>query len=399
MTNANEAALRFQGPAVVAEADGRAVLRTMLEVRAPVVFEPRVEVRLQAKDGAVHHAESSQARYLGWLPRGTYRVDVVLPQPLAEGPVEYAMRSYHRASMVEVASGGVHGTFTPGRPGAPTPLAWSIESIAPAPPLASLSWGKGHADWFFRHFDHAALTVQSYMLGNDPMLRGSILDVGCGDGITDLALALRTGCRELIGVDPFRGYERLDEVMAQNHLPPDARPASLSFQPEDASRLPFPDNRFDAIVSWGSVEHIAGGYLTALAEMRRVLKPGGLLFIHPGLYYSNVGSHLTEFSSEPHFHLKKPLEEVRRIVMEAPMDRMDRSGHVATREEYWQWFRELNPITVQRFEQELRAHDFQPWRVAVRTDPLVEYTPEIERYPMLDLAIAEVYISCRNRKG
>ena len=67
-------------------------------------------------------------------------------------------------------------------------------------------------------------------------------------------------------------------------------------------------------------------------------------------------------------------------------------------EQYWQWFRELNPITVTQFEKELRERDLQPWRVAIRTEDLIEYTPEIEAYPMQDLATAELYVSCINKK-
>jgi SAM-dependent methyltransferase len=388
--------MRFESVAM-AVADGRPVLRAMVRVESAIVFFPRFHVRIVAADGSIIESHSASARELGWLPRGTYRVDFTLPQPMALGPAAFTLRMSERVAMQEepaaVAEGSFHASPEPA-----TPAAWLVEAQAPAPPLASLSWNKGHADWFFRHFDHAALTVQSYLLGDSPLLRGRILDVGCGDGITDLALALRTGCRELVGVDPFRGYERLGEVLDENHVPRDVIPPSLRFLPEDANHLPFEDDAFDVLVSWGSVEHIAGGYAQAMAEMRRVLRPGGLLFIHPGLYYSNYGHHLGEFSSEPHFHLKRPLDEVRRIVMEAPMNRMDRSGHVATREEYWQWFRELNPITVSGFERELRALDFQPWRVALRTEPMIEYSAEIERYPMQDLATAELYVSCWNRK-
>ena len=40
----------------------------------------------------------------------------------------------------------------------------------------------------------------------------------------------------------------------------------------------------------------------------------------------------------------------------------------ATPEQYWQWFTELNPITVAGFEKELRSLGFEPWRVAIRTE-------------------------------
>ena len=163
--------------------------------------------------------------------------------------------------------------------------------------------------------------------------------------------------------------------------------------------MPYADDSFDVVLSWGSLEHIAGGYQKALQEIRRVLRDGGLFFVHPGLYYASFGHHLGEFSAEPHFHLKHPQDEVRRIVFETPPLRIDRSGHVATPAEYWQWYQEFDPITVDGFERELRALDFEPWRVALRTEPILEYTPELLSYPMQQLATAELYVSCWNRKG
>lgn len=44
--------------------------------------------------------------------------------------------------------------------------------------------------------------------------------------------------------------------------------------------LPFPDKSFDVVTFWAVIEHIPVGYeLASLREMRRVLKPGGYLFI------------------------------------------------------------------------------------------------------------------------
>jgi hypothetical protein len=120
--------------------------------------------------------------------------------------------------------------------------------------------------------------------------------------------------------------------------------------------------------------------------------------VAPGLFYSNIGHHLGEFSSEPFFHLKKSREEIRRMVLDTPPRYIDRSGEFASNEQYWQWFTELNPITVARFEQEMRALEFRPWRIALRTDELIEYTPQIEHYPIQDLANTELYSSWINRK-
>jgi SAM-dependent methyltransferase len=279
--------------------------------------------------------------------------------------------------------------------------AWQLRSGTGAPAIESLSWKRGAADWFYKHFDHAARTTASYLLGDSPLLRGRILDVGCGDGITDLGIALRCEPAELVGIYPFRGYERLPEILRNANVPADVVPSNLRFLPASANEIPFEDDRFDVVISWGSLEHIAGGYAKALTEIRRVLKPDGLLMAHPGLFYSDVGNHLGEFAfarDEPYVHLKRPREWLRETVLASEPDRMDRSGDVATPADYWRWFTELNPITVPAFEDELRALGFEPWRVALRTHDRVDYTPELQRYSFVDLAVGELYVSAYNRK-
>lgn len=392
------AAIGFEGAWAVEQAAGRAELAGTVRVAAAIVFLPAFRVRIEG--GAATEADSATTSYLGWLPRGSYRVRIFLPGACAAGDYRYTIEARHRAAMADAVAATHEGRFSLAGPAAEAgaAFAWAVEALPPGVAIENLSWKRGHADWFFRHFDHAATTIQSYMLGDSPLLRGRILDVGCGDGITDLGLALRTGCEELVGIDPFKGYERLPAVVRDNHLPDDIVPKSLRFLPADANRLPFTDDRFDAVISWGSVEHMAGGYLQALREIKRVLKPDGLLFIHPGLYYSNIGHHLGEFSAEPFFHLKKRREELERLVLGTRPAYMDRAGEFSTPAQYWQWFTELNPITVTRFEQELRALEFEPWRVAIRTEGLVEYTPELLSHPMQDLATNELYVSCISRK-
>jgi SAM-dependent methyltransferase len=387
-------AMHLDGLPTALSVDGRRILRGTLRIDTPIVFGPHLRVNIGGFE-----SDSIHTSPVGWLPRGRYRIDILLPDALPAGRTPFGIDMRHGESMVDVSASGIHGeVLVPAGTSGVREIAWSLESLAPTPPLGSLSWRRGDSDWFYRHFDHAASIVMSYILGDSPLLKGRILDVGCGDGITDLGIALRTGCEELVGVDPFKGFERLPGIVKDNGLPADIFPSNLRFMPVDANKLPFPDDRFDVVVSWGSVEHMAGGYLQALREVRRVLKPGGLFFVAPGLFYSTIGHHLDEFSDEPFFHLKKSREELRRMVLETPPKYIDRSGEFATNEQYWQWYTELNPITVAEFEKELRELDFQPWRVALRTMPLLEYTPEIESYPIETLVNAELYMSCINRK-
>ena len=364
-----------------------------LEIGSPVLFEPVFD--FTTSDGAIYGGSDS-ALHIGWLPRGRYSVTAPVPRHVGDDPASLWFQLRHKHGMAyHVAA---RSEVRPEAGQSITDTGWHVEALSPTPPLSSLAWQKGHSDWFFRHFDHAATTIISYLLGDHPLLKGRILDVGCGDGITDLGVALRTQCAELVGLEPFRQYERLPSIVAENHLPPDVVPPSLRFVAEDANFLPFPDNSFDVVLSWGSVEHMAGGYLQALREVKRVLRPDGLFMVAPGLFYSNIGHHLTEFSSEPFFHLKKSEAEIRDLVLNTPPKYIDRSGEFSSNEQFYQWYTELNRITVARFEQEMRALEFAPWRIALRTDGLVEYSREIEHYPIQDLANTELYSSWFNRK-
>jgi SAM-dependent methyltransferase len=390
----------FEGPLTVSRRGARQVLEGTVVLDAPIAFLPRFSATLVARDGRAFESSTEGGPRFAWLPRGRYRLELALPGALRAAEFDATLRIVHREAMNDVEAANVSGSYRAGdQEAAPDePIRWTLESVAPTPSIATLPWNKGHEDWFWRHFDHAAATTVSYLLGEHPALRGRILDMGCGDGITDLGIALRTKCEKLVGIDPFRQYERLREVLRDNRLPEELVPANLEFMAEDANFLPFADDSFDVVISWGSIEHIAGGYLQALREAKRVLRDGGLMMVHPGLFYSNIGHHLGEFSDEPFFHLKKPREEIRRMVLATPPRYIDRAGEFSSNEQYWQWFTELNPITVSRFEQEMRTLEFRPWRVAIRTAELIEYTPEIEHYPMQDLATNELYSSWVNVK-
>jgi len=324
----------------------------------------------------LYQGRLSDSLRVAWLPRGQYLLDCRLP-PLDLPAGDYVLRlvasaevARQREVLAETTAPVHLGQELVAEPAGGRKAAWSLLAGAGTPPVQDLAWNRGHEDWFFRHFDHAALVITDYMLQQHPALRGRILDVGCGDGITDLGIFLRMQPEELVGIDPFEGYRRLPEALLANHLPVDLLDdPRLKFRAEDANAIPYPDDHFDVVVSWGSLEHIAGGYDRALREIRRVLRRDGLLFVHPGLYYGALGNHLGEFFDDPFVHLKLPPEQLREAVLQTEPKRMDRAGHVATPQEYWQWYTELNPIRVAEFEQQLRALGFEPWRVAVQNAP------------------------------
>jgi SAM-dependent methyltransferase len=388
-------------------ADAPFALNIEFSVDADILFDLDVSVDIldPRTASAISHAQLRASGWdVSWLPRGAYAVHALAARAdLPAGCYVAQVALWHHDAGIAVKAAETSLAFEvlgAGEGGGPR-LSWQLQSRPGTASIDDLSWKRGAADWFYKHFDHAARTTASYLLGDSPLLKGRILDVGCGDGITDLGIALRYRPAELIGIDPFRGYERLPEILRAAHLPLERLPANLRFMPESANAIPFDDDSFDVVLSWGSLEHIVGGYAQALQEIRRVLKPDGLLMAHPGLFYSDVGNHLGEFPfarAEPYVHLKRPRDWLRETILASEPDRMDRSGDHATPEQYWQWFTELNPITVGGFERELRELGFEPWRVAVRTHDRVDYTPELQAYSFVDLAVGELYVSAWNRK-
>lgn len=107
-----------------------------------------------------------------------------------------------------------------------------------------------------------------------------ILDVGTGEGQLARAAA-QTGAARVVGVDPAWA-----QVLAARD-----RGSGPVFLRGAAASLPFPDQTFDAVIACLVFEHI-GEYQEAIAEVARVLSPGGrfLFFLnHPLLQTPGSG--------------------------------------------------------------------------------------------------------------
>jgi ubiquinone/menaquinone biosynthesis C-methylase UbiE len=101
---------------------------------------------------------------------------------------------------------------------------------------------------------------------------GRVLEIGCGRGVALPILGRMLRPSRLVGLDPEVGF--LEE--ARLRLTEAGVAAELV--PGDVRRMPFPNAAFDLVVDFGTCYHIAGPE-TALAEIARVLAPGGL-FVH-----------------------------------------------------------------------------------------------------------------------
>jgi ubiquinone/menaquinone biosynthesis C-methylase UbiE len=101
-----------------------------------------------------------------------------------------------------------------------------------------------------------------------------VLDVGGGPGYFARMLAATVGANgSVAGVD---AAPEMIEYAARK-----ARPlANCKFQVGGAESLAFPDASFDVVVSSLMMHHLSGEVrLQAVAEMRRVLRPGGTVLV------------------------------------------------------------------------------------------------------------------------
>jgi ubiquinone/menaquinone biosynthesis C-methylase UbiE len=132
---------------------------------------------------------------------------------------------------------------------------------------------------------HASRTIESDASFLIPYLRATdhILDVGCGPG------TITVGFGEIATEGSVSGIDISEEVLqlaretantARARLGSDKSLAPITFQKADLlAGLPFPDNTFDVVFNSQLFPHLPTHDMRAraLAEMRRVLKPGGIM--------------------------------------------------------------------------------------------------------------------------
>jgi ubiquinone/menaquinone biosynthesis C-methylase UbiE len=103
----------------------------------------------------------------------------------------------------------------------------------------------------------------------------AVLDVGCGTGTLAMEVARRVGrAGRVAGVDP--GTEQIARARSKAAR----RNVPIEFQIGVIEQLPFPDQTFDVVFSTLMMHHLPASLKRqGLAEIARVLKPGGRLVI------------------------------------------------------------------------------------------------------------------------
>jgi ubiquinone/menaquinone biosynthesis C-methylase UbiE len=105
----------------------------------------------------------------------------------------------------------------------------------------------------------------------------AVLDIGCGPGNITADLARKVDHGSIVGLDIA---EAVIELAIAEQSP---RADNLSFQVGDVYQLEFPDASFDVVYAHQVLQHLARP-VDALSELRRVLRPGGLLAVRDADY-------------------------------------------------------------------------------------------------------------------
>lgn len=122
-----------------------------------------------------------------------------------------------------------------------------------------------------------ARRLQIAGVGHDFLQGARALDAGCGGGRNAIAMA-RLGAAEVHGIDI--GKKGIEDARARA-----AGLDNVAFQVASLTDIPFPEAHFDVVCCAGVLMHTAHES-RVLAELARVLKPGGTIYF---LVYATGG--------------------------------------------------------------------------------------------------------------
>jgi ubiquinone/menaquinone biosynthesis C-methylase UbiE len=133
-----------------------------------------------------------------------------------------------------------------------------------------------------RHRLSAELCRYRFLGLENAMPGAKLLEIGCGTGNRTMLAAKHFGVEEFTGFDQSRESLKVAKQVARE----ENFEKQFNAVEGDLFNLPFEDNSFDVVVSWGVLHHTSNPFL-GFKEATRVLKPGGYI----GIFLYNKFNH------------------------------------------------------------------------------------------------------------
>lgn len=133
----------------------------------------------------------------------------------------------------------------------------------------------GYSDREFTRLVEQASLLAPYVFGGiDYSRTGELLELGCAVGAELKLMLERWPHLKLTGVDLSEAHLG----RAERYLSHETGAGRVRLVRADATRLPFPDHSFDAVVTIWLLEHVPDP-LAVIREARRVLRPSGRIIL------------------------------------------------------------------------------------------------------------------------
>jgi len=185
-----------------------------------------------------------------------------------------------------------------------------------------------------------------------------VLEIGCGTG--DLTQVLLRQTSQLTAVDISPEFV---EIVKERY-----RDTGIVVKTSDVSHLPFNDHTFDFVTGNSVLHHLEIN--PALAEIRRVLKPGGMMaFAEPNML-------------NPHIAIQKNIRWIKRVLGDSP----DETAFI-------RWKLKKNIILAGFRNIVVRPFDFlYPWTPSPFIRPVDHLGSFIEKTPLIREIAGSLYI-------
>ncbi len=148
-----------------------------------------------------------------------------------------------------------------------------------------------------------------------PLGGARLLELGCGAAEKTRQIVEHSDVLEIVAAE-------VDQIQHQKNLVLDELP-KVSFRSFGAEAVDEPDNTFDGVLMFKSLHHVPVPMMdTALAEIARVLKPGGLAYISEPVFEGDFNEIIRLFHDESLVR-QEAFEAVQRAVARGVLELAD----------------------------------------------------------------------------